>query len=598
MISRRIFYKLIGFTRATMNVLKDFHLRYLVVLFFALVVGFFAWQGTKSRDVTLNSEQTSKTRLGAPLYDHFGTYHKPIATNSPLAQRYFTQGLLLYYGLNSLESIRSFREAIRLDPQCAMCYWGLALALGSKANASAHTHDRREVLDALRQAQKLAAQGSSLDRAYIEALAKRYEGKHDLKGYWQNSVKYDCVMCRGRSNASPEELRNYANAMGEVVDAFPNDIDAKNLYVAALLDAADWNLYSKDKVPSDDAQIIIATLDDAIRIDPTHVATHHYYIHAFASSATPEKALPSADYLRTIRPLMRQFSHAPSHIYLLTGRYHDATVANQRAIAAYKEYIGESWAQGFEPKKNYLFLHDLHCLCLSATFQGRSHLALETAEELVRQTPVDLAKGGEFEMFYAIPYFTKTQFGLWQEILDEPMPANDRRYQQAMLHYARGMAYVRLGRTEDAEVEFKSLRMLSEDAQNNEKLNKLSKLHLQIALVVLESQIFKNYGLHQQMYDAWAHAVELEEKWDDHSIPIWHFPLREGLADAYMTMQQPERAEIEYVKVLKKYPENGWTLFALSKSLSAQKKYKEAFAIEDRFKKSWARADITFPTNW
>lgn len=572
-----------------------FRIRHLLIFFILAVIGFVVWQGTKNvRTAREDNGSLSKAELGAPLFNYFGNYHKPITTTSALAQRYFTQGLILYYGLNFEESVRAFKEVTRLDPHCAMGYWGLALALGANASAPFTGKERREAMEAMQKAEKFAPESSEADQAYIKALAKRYQNKYDAKVFALFQEKDDsdaCKgMCRRRAVVTLEESRDYSNAMKEVADAFPRDVDAKNLYAASLMDTADWNFYNKEQEPSEDALEIIAALEGVLKLDPKNLPAHHYYIHVIAPSSNPEQGLRSADYLRGLRPALHQFASMPAHIYILTGRYHDATVANQRAIVAYKDYISESWAQGFEPKKNDLLLHDLHSLYTSAVFQGRSHLALETAEELARQAPHFLAKGKDSEWFSLLPYFARMQFGFWKEILDEPKP--EKPFQIAMWHYGRGIAFFKLGQVDEAENELKVLkRHLTAISLSPAKM-----LQLQIALAVLEAEMYEKLKNYPEMLKAWEKAIQIEEAARERGPSLfWIFPLREGLADAFLKMQQPKKAEEEYKRVLKQYPENGWSLYGLSKSLFAQDRPQDAQEIQERFKRAWARSDISLP---
>src|SRR5690349_3047562 len=110
----------------------------------------------------------------APLLEGMGAHHHAISTKSALAQRYFDQGLVLAYAFNHAEAARSFREAARLDPECAMCWWGVALVQGPNINAKMEEAAVAEAWDALHKAQALAVKAGEKERAYIETLSARY----------------------------------------------------------------------------------------------------------------------------------------------------------------------------------------------------------------------------------------------------------------------------------------------------------------------------------------------------------------------------------------------------------------------------------------
>ena len=125
----------------------------------------------------LSFAEDPKTALQAPVFDNLGSYHRPISTKVPLAQQFFDQGIVLFYGFEWGEAIRSFKEATRLDPNCGMCYWGLALALGGKVNAPETGHEYNDAKAAINQALALAAHETPEERDYIKALALRFHHK-------------------------------------------------------------------------------------------------------------------------------------------------------------------------------------------------------------------------------------------------------------------------------------------------------------------------------------------------------------------------------------------------------------------------------------
>lgn len=565
--------------------------RYIFLFLIVAAVGSFWWYESKEDGI---DTQESQAKLGAPLFNYFGNFHRPIGTKSPLAQRYFNQGLVLFYGFNFAESVRSFQEAAHIDPQCPMCYWGLALALGSKSNTPLNGNERRDAAKAIQTAKNLSAKSPPADRALIDALALRHQAKYNAKSPPITKVMH-CLSCRSLPIVTSEELKDYADAMKTVAEQFPNDIDAKNLYVAAVFDAADWKLYDENKEPLPETLEIISTLESAFQIDQKHIPTHHFYVLAMAQSKTPEKALSSADYLRNAMLGMRQFTHMPAHIYIQTGRYHDATVASQRAIMAFKDYVGESWGQGFEPMKNYLFQYDLNYLWTTATLQGRSRLAIDTADELALQTSPTLAKDNRFLFYYAAPYLSRVRFGRWYELLEMSQPSSELPFQNAMWHYSRGIAFTHLGRLDEAQEELYKLDKISQRHRVVASIGKVGQAQLKIAIAILNASIAAKRGQHEEMIAYWKSAIDVHDEFKGNDPSIWYFPLREGFADALLSIKLSREAETEYLAALKQYPENGWSLYGLAQSLRTQGRMQEAEKVLDRFNKAWTRADVTLP---
>ncbi len=165
----------------------------------------------------------TKKKLQAPLFDNLGNYQYKITTNSDLSQRFFNQGMILSYGFNHLEAARSFREVARLDEECAMCYWGVALVLGPDINTTMEDKDVPEAFEAVQKALSLSDKVSEKERQLISALTKRYGPK-------------PLADRRGLDRA-------YADAMRTVAKAYPKDSDIKTLFAESLLDLHPWDYW-------------------------------------------------------------------------------------------------------------------------------------------------------------------------------------------------------------------------------------------------------------------------------------------------------------------------------------------------------------------
>lgn len=251
-----------------------------------------------------------------PLYDNLGTHHYRISTSNPQAQRYFDQGLRLYYAFNHQEAIRAFSEAARLDPACAMCHWGIALSLGPNINAPMDPAAAEPALAALERARQGRANAG--ERALIDALAARY------------------------ASPAPEDRRAldraYAEAIGNVVRQYPDNQDATALYAEALMDLSPWQYWEPDGEPRPDTPQILSQLERIIAANPKHPGACHFFIHA-VEAVDPARAVPCAERLAGLMPDAGHLLHMPGHIYVRVGRYEDAIRANEHAVHADETFI-------------------------------------------------------------------------------------------------------------------------------------------------------------------------------------------------------------------------------------------------------------------
>ncbi|XXX80590.1 hypothetical protein WMF30_17695 [Sorangium sp. So ce134] len=506
-----------------------------------------------------------------PLFEGIGALHHPVTTSSALAQRYFDQGLRLVYAFNHDEARRAFEEAARLDPGLAMARWGIALTLGPNINLPADPARERAAFEAVEQARALAASASARERAYVEALAERY------------------AATPGGDRAALD--RAYASAMRELARRFPDDLDAGALFAEALMDLRPWDLWTLDGRPQPDTEEIVATLEGVLRRDPEHVGANHYYIHAVEASRAPERALPSAERLGELAPRAGHLVHMPSHIFLRVGRYADASDANERAVLVDRQYIREQRPEGIYPMM--YFPHNLHFLSVSASMEGRSAVAERAARELgdavsdddVRHMPM-------LEMFRPALLFALVRFGRWEDVLAEPAPPSEQRYATGIWRYARGLALASTGRPDDAAREAAALRAaFAESAGVTIGKNRAQDL-LEIASLVLESQIASERGQTGAAVRMLQAAVRVEDTLRYFEPPDWPEPVRHTLGAALLKSGRPRDAEAAYREDLARNPDNGWSLRGLEQSLRAQGREEEAAAAHERFALAFARADV------
>ncbi len=508
-----------------------------------------------------------------PLYSDLGSYSHPITTQSPLAQQYFDQGIRLVFGFNHDEARRAFEQAVRLDPDAAMAYWGIAYTLGPNYNLPADPERDRQAWEAVRGAQAKAAGASEIERGYIAAIATRY------------------------AKDAPADRRSldeaYANAMRELSQRHPEDLDAATLYAEAMMDLRPWNLWTHDGQPQPGTLEIVATLESVLARNPDHPGANHYYIHAVEASNDPARGLPSADRLGALVPGAGHLVHMPSHIYIRTGRYGDATDTNARAVAVDEKYIREQNPPG--PYAMMYYPHNIDFIYASAAFDGRSASAIEAADKLVGKIHFEMIpQMPMLEGFVPRPLFARLRFGKWEDILKQPAPPADLPYATGVWHYARGIAYLRSGKLREAQAELAALAKI-EKALPPERLatqvNKGSQL-LGVASHTLAGEIEAKRGLYATAIQDLEAAVELQDGLTYMEPPDWYYPVRQSLGQVLLEAGFAAKAEAVYRKDLKTYPDNGWSLYGLARSLRKQGKRREAAEVEQRFTQAWSRADV------
>jgi tetratricopeptide (TPR) repeat protein len=507
-----------------------------------------------------------------PLYDNLGKHHHKISTKSPQAQRYFDQGLRLTYAFNHEEAIASFKEGARIDPDCAMCYWGAALAMGPNINLPMDPKTEPAAHELAQKALSLAPKASEAERAYIDALSKRYAAEP------------------GESRTARDQ--SYADAMREMAKKYPKDTDAATLFAEALMDLQPWDYWTHDGKPKGNSEEIVRTLEGVLKKNPDHPGACHYYIHAVEASFEPERALPCAKRLASLMPGAGHLVHMPAHTYIRVGMYEEAEEANVHAIHADEDFIQDRKAQGFYTLAYYP--HNIHFLYAAASLAGRSRVAIRSAQELVGKVPDDLVREvPPLEMFKPISYFALTQFGKWDEILKEPAPAAEFKYTTGIWHYARGRAAAATGKMDEAKTELDALTKLAEETGPDLMISLNSgKSLLQIATHVLAGEIAAREGRTDDAVRSFNQAIEIEDRLVYEEPAPWHQPVRQNLGAVLMAGKRPAEAEQVYREDLKRNPNNGWSLYGLTESLKAQVKKKEATAEEKRFQKAWRRADV------
>jgi len=533
-----------------------------------LVVGMTCWAALFSSTEAMPTDQAD-----APaLFDNLGSLHHPITTTSEQAQRYFDQGLRLVYAFNHEEAIRSFEVAIQQDPQAAMPYWGIALALGPNINRPMDkTHERRAV-EMVQKARQLVDHKTRGEHAYIEALTARYVSRKGIKR-------------KGLDEA-------YAKAMRSVAQQFPEDDDAATLFVESLMDLRPWDFWKPDGRPQPGTDEIVTTLEAVLARNPDHPGACHYYLHAVEASSQPERALPCAERLPGLMPGAGHLVHMPAHIYMRVGKYHEAVEQNQQAAHVDEQYLADSHPPGEYPDGYYT--HNLHFLWASLAMEGRNVEAMKVARDLTATiTEEEARKDRGKEIYLPTPIFSMIRFGRWDELLKEPVPPKGLRLMEGMWRLGRGLALVGTGRLPGAEGEHAALAGLTKQIRRDRTTEeKTERALLKIAERILSGEI----AVRRQRFDdairLFEDAVNIEAALPYSEPSLWPLSVRHHLGAALLLADRPSEAEAVYHTDLLRHPDNGWALIGLLQSLRAQRKDDQAAEAEDRFKKAWAHADF------
>ena len=516
--------------------------------------------------------------VGATLLDGLGDYSLPVSNSHPQVQQWFDQALMLTYGFNHQAAERSFLKAVELDPECAMCWWGAALVLGPHVNAGMDPANNDAAWERLRAAQSVADTAPAREQAYIRALSVRY------------------------AENPPEDRsaldRAYADAMARLVADYPDDLDAATLYAESLMNLQPWDYWDADGNPTGNTARIVTVLEDIIERNPDHAGALHLYIHAVEASDKPERGVAAADRLRDLIPGSGHLVHMPAHIYARVGRWHDAAIANVRAIESDNTYLAACrpgpgvYPLGYVP-------HNHHFLWFAATMSGDRKTALAAAEATYQRTsdPELMRLPGLEAMqdFALTPLFAKVRFGLWDEVAAIDKPADDLPYMIAMWEYGQGMAALREGRADDAATHHTALAELarSREVESMMVWDRYSLIHgVQVAERTLAAERTWATGDVDGALVALAQAIAIEDDLPYDEPPGWHAPVRQTLGAMLLEAGRADEAEAAYRAELRRNPENGWSLFGLEQALRAQDKTGEADEIAARFSEAWAHADI------
>jgi len=503
-----------------------------------------------------------------------GSWHHPITTKNPEAQKFFDQGLAFLYGFNHDEAAKYFRRAAELDPAAPMPYWGLALSIGPNYNDADVSAERAAAThDAVRKALELVPNASEAEGDYIRAISKRYASA-DPKSDWK---KFHL---------------DYSNAMRELVKKYPDDLDAATMFAESLMMLRPWQLWTADGKPAPGTEELVAVLESVLRRDPNHPGANHFYIHAVEASPNLERAIPSAMRLPELMPGAGHIVHMPGHIYLQTGDYDLAADVNVKASAADRQFVQRTGATGMYPLMYWT--HNIHFIAYARAQQGRYEEARKAATDMIANVgDADLEPHMQMlEAAHLYPTMVDLRFHRWDEILKEPEPRKERKLTTAFHAYARAMALLGKGRMMEAvgtRTRFETLRKTL-PADTLYLINNKGSDVLALAAATLDAELAWKRGNREESIRLWRRAVEAENAIQYDEPPAWFYPVRQSLGAALLGNGQAKEAEAVFRETIAKHSRDGRLLYGLWQSLKAQKRDGEAALVEQQFEAAWKSA--------
>ena len=507
-------------------------------------------------DTASESELPESFAEPMPLYDVSirGPHAHPISTTDPEAQAYFDQGFALMYAFAKEEATRSFREAWKRDPECAICYWGEAWSWGSYLNGPMRPFEAPHAYAAMQEAVERMDGASPKERAYIEAITHRYVEDFDPE-------------------TRREQDEAYAEAMRGLAGQYPDDLDAVTLYADALFlleprrglrDLNDPNVQRLHGV-------LASVLDRDIR----HPGACHLYIHATESTVNPGLAAACAEHLGDGVPGASHINHMPSHTWNEIGRWADGVRSNL-----------DAWHSDLKAERNEGIAiypsHNLHMLLFAASMDGQGAIAAQAGKDYTKLTD---------DTVYEV--LTLLRFGRFDEVL-EVTERPEQEGSAGLWDFAQGYAHLRNGESDFARVYLDRVLALAEKTTARFRFDEV-RLLLQTVGGILEGELQRAEGDLRAAIDTFQRAVAVEDRLEYSEPEPLPFAARHWLGAALIEAERYADAEQVYRDELEDHPNNGWSLFGLLTAL--EKQGKPATDIEAEFTESWARSDTWIPAS-
>ena len=510
-----------------------------------------------------------------PVLPGWGSYRWKITTTSDSAAFYFNQGINMYYGFHIIEARASFDKATRFDPECAMAWYGKALAYGPNINDFGYQRPTEAYPSALK-ATQLKNNCTPAEKALINAMSVRYS--------------YDTSRDQTQLNVL------YKDEMSKVYQAFYTNENVSALYADALMLLHSWDLYNHDYSPKEWTPQLVTVLKHTLQLNPKHPSANHLYIHAVEASARPQDAMQSANFLAQAMPGVSHVTHMPSHIYIRSGHYEKGILVNEKAVDAYKNYL--SYFPATAENVALYELHNIHMKMNCAQMAGNFANARTAAVELRDKIPpfylqIPGALGNYVQYLHQSPLFTLVRFGKWQDILE--LKVNDSlSFTSVLQHFSRGTALAKTNKIAEAKVELTKMEQAMQDPNLKIPLTPFNDAYNPslVAHHLLEGVIAEQQKDWTAAISHFKEAVIAEDQLIYNEPRDWLLPARQYLGNALLAAGQNAEAVRVFVKDLEINPENGWSLSGLRKCYQLSGKKSLASVVNKRLTTAWKIKDL------
>lgn len=492
----------------------------------------------------------------------------PLGDMKPEARRYFDQGLAFAYGFNHRAAIASFTRAREIDPSCAECWWGEALARGPNINAAMEASQNASALRALEQARRLSSRSAPFVTALIAAQEQRYSSAPDA-----DRAKLD---------------RDYAAAMLALARQYPASDDLAVLAAEAAMNTSPWNYWSVDGAPAPFIAEAVGLIEKVIARTPDHPQASHLYIHLL-ELPDPAKAEAAADRLDKTGPaVLGHLVHMPSHIYYRLGRYRDSIEANKRAVAADEDYLAQAGDDGLVRFGYYP--HNVHFLLTSAQAMGDLPTVISQTEKLESIIDTDIGRDLYWvQAIYAAPYFAHAQYSSPEAIIALTAQPHPLEYVEAMRRYARAVAIALNPKLGDFAAEIAAMeRLANSDAAKTMDANGFpAPLIIALAAEVAKGRRAMAAKRHGDAITHFARAAEMQKAIPYNEPPYWYYPVNQSLGAAYFEAGRMEDARQAFRAALFEAPNSALALFGLARTEARLGHRPERLATERAFEAIW-----------
>jgi tetratricopeptide (TPR) repeat protein len=498
------------------------------------------------------------------MVDGFGGATFAVDTTNPEAQAWFDHGVRLRWAFEHKESVRAFRKAQALDPDCGMCAWGEAWALGPNLNGGGTDEaSAREGRRLAQLARRKARDATPVQRQMIDALIQRYSGFK-----------------------SSRDVR-FARAMDRIERANPDEpLIAAVTADAWMLKADEW---WDDEGQAADPGITRAMeiLETSLEKAPNDPGTIHLYIHLTEWSDDPHKAIPYGERLAALAPSASHLVHMPSHTFYRVGRYRDAMTSNVNAVALDQRYNELATPPGGIPGMP-LHAHNIHFGMGGALMAGGAEPGLMLAQRFLATYPDIPADNLWRQMMAHNAYAVFGRFGSTGQMASLPEPPQDRPLMRASWRYARGEAAARAHDARAIRAEAEAIRAIRDsDAVTGPRASD-TRAFVEVFQRVLEGRAAMIEGNPAAAIVAYGRAAEIQGQGEEGGDPpvIW-YPTRRSLAAAMLANGDATGAKGKIEELLIDWPSDPYSLWILAEAESALGNAAAAEAAAARSRVEW-----------